>query len=105
MSLVVVAVLTAKPGEAQGILDALGDIIPRVHAEDAGCELYAAHLDSADHIVMVERWSSPETLDAHAKGANLADLNERIDRFMAKPMEVYVTEAKPFGDPVKGALR
>ena len=44
MSVVVVAVLTPKPGRSQEVLDAFSVVGPKVHAE-AGCELYAAHTD------------------------------------------------------------
>jgi quinol monooxygenase YgiN len=61
----VVAVLTAKPGSADIVRDALVALVPPTRAEE-GClsyELYAS--DQPDTFVTVERWRAAEDLGAH----------------------------------------
>lgn len=84
----VVAVLTAKPGHRQTILDAFAKNLPAVLAED-GCVTYVPAIDAKgstalygpDTIVVVEEWESAAHLEAHrvaphmqAFGAQIGDL-------------------------------
>lgn len=102
--LVVVAVLDGKPGHGRHILDAFRHVSPLVHQEK-GCELYAAHLEQdTDTVVMIERWSSREDLEAHAKGEPLALLNRLNDAHLVKPYEVRFLDAVALGDPAKGVI-
>ncbi len=104
MSLVVVAVLTAKPGYGSAVIDAFREVSPLVHAEP-GCELYAAHLEQdGDTVVMVERWTTRSELDAHAAGAPLVRLNELIADLLVRPYDVWFLDAVPLGDAVKGSI-
>ena len=72
----VLAVITAKPGQRDRILEAFRDNVPAVRAE-AGCLAYEAVVDVADPspgfarfgddaFVVVERWASLAALQAHA---------------------------------------
>ena len=103
MSVVVVAVLTPKPGRSQEILDAFAVVSPTVHAE-TGCELYAAHTDG-DLVVMVERWASVADLAVHATGAGITELGALTDDALAAPTDVKVLQNVPFGDPAKGTIQ
>jgi quinol monooxygenase YgiN len=103
MSVVVVATLTPAPGRTQDVLDAFAAVSPLVHVE-AGCELYAAHTDGS-LVVMVERWSSPEDLSAHAAGEALAELNRLTEGALAGEPIVRVLNNVPLGDPVKGTIQ
>ncbi|TFC95842.1 MULTISPECIES: putative quinol monooxygenase [Cryobacterium] len=103
MSVVVVAILTPKPGRSQEILDAFAVVSPLVHAEP-GCELYAAHTDG-DLVVMVERWASPADLAVHAEGAGIAQLGALTDEALAAPTVVKVLQNVPLGDPTKGTIQ
>lgn len=104
MSLVVVAVLQAKPGLGGQLIENFREISPLVH-EEGGCELYAAHLEQGgDTVVMVERWSSRAQLDAHASGAPLARLNQLNDEVLQKPYDVWCLDSVPLGDLVKGSI-
>lgn len=104
MSVTVVAVLQAKPGLGPQIIESFREVSPLVHAE-RGCELYAAHLEQGgDTVVMVERWTTLEDLDAHAAGAPLVRLNELNADLLAKPYDVWILDAVPLGDPVKGEI-
>ena len=72
MSLIVVTVLTAKPGRGLAVIESFREISPLVHAE-LGCELYAAHLQQdGDTVVVIERRSTRAHLDVHAAEVPLA---------------------------------
>ncbi len=104
MSLVVVAVLTAKPGLGQAVIESFREVSPLVHQEE-GCELYAAHLEQGgDTVVMVERWTTRADLDAHAAGAPLARLNELNADLLVKPYDVWFLDAVPLGHPIRGVI-
>jgi quinol monooxygenase YgiN len=102
MPVTVVALIRPQQGRAQHVLDAFAEVTPLVH-EEPGCELYAAHTDG-DVVVMVERWTTQDDLDAHAKGAALQRLGGLLDGVLVSAPEVWGLEAVPFGDPVKGAI-
>jgi quinol monooxygenase YgiN len=103
MSVVVVAVLTPRPGRIREVLDAFAVVSPKVH-EEPGCELYALHHDD-EKVFMVERWSSREELDAHSAGRPLAELNTLLGDTLAAPPDVSVLENVPLGNPVKGTIQ
>ncbi len=83
MSMVhVVAIITAKPGLRDEILEAFRANVPRVHAED-GCIEYGATIDAEgagslqtpfgdDTFVVVEKWESLAALKAHAAAPHMA---------------------------------
>jgi quinol monooxygenase YgiN len=100
---VVVATLTPLPGMLQRILDAFALIAPKVH-DESGCELYAAH-HSATHVVIIERWSAPADLAAHAAGTPVGQLHALLHGLLAQPTDVTVLENVPFGDPLKGTIQ
>jgi quinol monooxygenase YgiN len=78
----VVAVITAKPGMRENILQAFGANVPAVHAEQ-GCIEYGPAVDAdgiggfqtkfgPDTFVVIEKWESPEALKAHAAAPHMA---------------------------------
>ena len=78
----VVAIITAKPGMRDGILEAFRANVPAVHAE-AGCIEYGAAIDTEgvgalqtrfgeDSFVVVEKWQSLAALEAHAAAPHMA---------------------------------
>lgn len=102
--LVVVAVLQGEPGMGRQIIENFREVSPLVH-EERGCELYAAHLEQGgDTVVMVERWSSREDLDAHASGAPLARLTELNEGVLVKPYDVWLLDNVPLGLGGKGTI-
>jgi quinol monooxygenase YgiN len=102
VSVVVVATITPLPGQADEVIAAFAEAIPQVHAED-GCELYALH-QSADKLIMVEKWASREALAAHSKGAALAAVGPKLAGKVAGAFDVVVLDAVLAGDPAKGQL-
>jgi quinol monooxygenase YgiN len=72
----VLAIITAKPGQRDAVLEAFRANVPAVHAEK-GCIEYGAAVDAdgfgslqtkfgPDTFVVVEKWESPDALKAHA---------------------------------------
>jgi quinol monooxygenase YgiN len=103
VSVVVVAILTPKPGRLADVIAAFEAVTPKVHEEN-GCELYAVHSDG-ETCVMVEQWSSPETLNAHASGAVMEELKLLWSDSLAKPFEAWVVENIPMGEATLGTIR
>ncbi|KFF58814.1 hypothetical protein JF66_15800 [Cryobacterium sp. MLB-32] len=103
MSVVVIATLVPKPGRVQDALDAFAVASPLVQQEQ-GCELYALHTDQAK-IIMVERWSTPDDLTAHAGGEAMAELNRLMGDALVEAPDVTIAANVPFGDPLKGTIQ
>lgn len=103
MSVVVVAILTPKPGRLADLIAAFDVVTSKVHDEN-GCELYAVHSDGTT-CVMVEQWSSPEALDAHASGEVMKELEQLWGDSLAKPFEAWVVENIPMGIAALGTIR
>lgn len=99
----VTAIFRPLPGEREQVLANLRVAIPLVHEEE-GCELYAITDAPDGTIVMIEKWTSAELLDAHGAGQPVADLNIANEGLLASPVEVTRLVPIPVGDAVKGAL-
>jgi quinol monooxygenase YgiN len=78
----VVAIITAKPGNRDAILEAFRANMPAVHAE-AGCIEYGPAIDAEgvggfqtkfgpDTFLVIEKWESQEHLKAHAGSPHMA---------------------------------
>jgi quinol monooxygenase YgiN len=78
----VVAIITAKAGQRDAILEAFRANVPAVHAE-AGCIEYGPAIDAEgigsfqtkfgpDTFLVIEKWESPEHLKAHAGAPHMA---------------------------------
>ncbi len=78
----VLAIITAKTGMRDKILEAFRANVPAVHAEK-GCMEYGATIDAAgvgslqtkfgeDTFVVVEKWESLDALKAHAAAPHMA---------------------------------
>ena len=78
----VVAVITAKPGQRETILEAFRANVPAVHAEQ-GCIEYGPVIDAPgmgaiqtkigeDTFMVIEKWETAEALAAHAKAPHMA---------------------------------
>jgi quinol monooxygenase YgiN len=78
----VIAVITAKPGMRDSILEAFRANMPAVHAEQ-GCIEYAPAIDAEgmgriqtpfgpDTFVAIEKWESVEALKAHGAAPHMA---------------------------------
>ena len=78
----VIAVITARPGQRDAVLQAFRANVPAVRAEK-GCIEYGAAVDApgdlkiqtkigADTFVVVEKWESIDALKAHAVAPHMA---------------------------------
>ena len=88
----VVAVITAKPGQRDRILDAFRANTPAVRAEQ-GCIEYTATVDAAgmpasrgtfgpDTFVVIEKWATLTALQAHATAPHMAAYGAKIKEWV-----------------------
>jgi quinol monooxygenase YgiN len=89
----VIAIITAKPGQRQQILEAARANIPAVRAED-GCMEYNIALDAEgigsfqtkfgpETFVFVEKWRDPAALKAHAAAPHMAAYSAKVKELIA----------------------
>lgn len=105
MSVVVVATAVAAPGQVEPLLEVFREIVPLVHRE-SGCEMYAAHREpGGDVVVVVESWSTPAHLEAHATGEVTARLMASLEGLIAGPPQVLTLEPVPLGEAGRGTVR
>ncbi|WP_423183384.1 putative quinol monooxygenase [Arthrobacter sp. NyZ413] len=103
MTVVVTAVFHPAQGKKELLTQALQSSIPAVHEEE-GCLLYAIH-DAADGtITMIEKWTTPDLLDAHAKGPAVAALDAAVGPLIEIPTTVTTMTPIDAGTPAQGLL-
>jgi quinol monooxygenase YgiN len=86
----VLAIITAHPGKRAELLDLFHAIVPVVRAEE-GCIEYGPVVDvegaqpafGPDTFVVVEKWTSRETLKAHSVAPHMADYGARSKHLIA----------------------
>jgi quinol monooxygenase YgiN len=89
----VIAVITAKPGMRDAILQAFRANVPAVKAE-AGCIEYGAAVDledgpgfqkkyGADTFLAIEKWESLDALKAHAAAPHMAAYGAKTKEMIA----------------------
>jgi quinol monooxygenase YgiN len=101
----VIAVITAKPGMRQAILDVLHSIIPTIHSE-AGCIEYTVTIDAPvvgamhtqslfgpDTFATIEKWESLDHLEAHSVLPFVAEYFAKVGSFMASRTVHFLTPA------------
>ncbi|NIO40732.1 MAG: antibiotic biosynthesis monooxygenase [Burkholderiales bacterium] len=94
----VVAVITAKPGQREKILEAARDNLAAVRAEK-GCIEYGPVVDAdfggfqsplgSDTFLVIEKWEDADALRAHAAAPHMAAYAKRVKDLIAK-REVHV---------------
>jgi quinol monooxygenase YgiN len=102
---VVVATLVAKEGRRDDVVAAMTPAAEATHAEE-GCLSYALHrdTDAPDAVVVVERWTSPETLAAHRAAPHMVALRTALGDLLASAPSVRVLDGIAIGDPARGTL-
>jgi len=89
----VVAIITAKPGQRESVLQTARANIPAVRAED-GCIEYSLATDAEgmgsfqtkfgpDTFVFVEKWRDPQALKAHAAAPHMAAYSAKVKDMIA----------------------
>jgi quinol monooxygenase YgiN len=97
----VIAVLTAKPGKRDAVLQAFRANVPNVLAE-AGCIEYGAAVDvetglswqakhGPDAFVVVEKWADLAALQAHAVAPHMKAFTGQIAELLAE-RAIYVLD-------------
>jgi quinol monooxygenase YgiN len=76
-----------KPGTSEPFEAGFRKAAAAVKAQDEGCEMYDLFrsVDSPTHYVLVERWTTPELLAAHAKSPTMAGMAALAPHFAAAP--------------------
>jgi quinol monooxygenase YgiN len=85
------------------VIAAFEKAIQRIHAEDAGCLLYALH-EAPDRLVMIEKWADQAALEAHSRGAGPAQLTADLDGKLTAALEVVLLTPHPAGTAQQGTL-
>ena len=99
----VIAVITARPGMREKILEAFRANVPAVKAE-AGCIEYGAAVDLADGpgfqakygddtFVAIEKWESLAALKAHAAAPHMAAYGAKTKEMIATRLVHILTPA------------
>jgi quinol monooxygenase YgiN len=89
----VIAIITAKPGQRDKVLEAFRANVPAVHAEQ-GCIEYGATVDAEGAgsiqtkvgpgtFVVVEKWESIAALKAHAAAPHMAAYGAKVRDMIA----------------------
>lgn len=97
----VIAVITAKPGKRDEVLQHFRKNVPAVRAED-GCIAYGASVDFSpqakfqapfgpDTFVVIEQWASMDALKAHAVAPHMAAYGAATKEMIAE-RRIHVLE-------------
>ncbi len=89
----VLAIITAKPGQREAMLEAVRANIPAVRAED-GCIEYGPAVDAEglgsfqtkfgpDTFLVIEKWRDAEALKAHAAAPHMAAYAAKVKDLIA----------------------
>ena len=84
----VIATIKTKPGKREEVLAAFAEIIPSV-LEEEGCIEYGPAIDAINAppiqtplglntFVVIEKWSSNATLEAHSKSSHMIAYGEKV---------------------------
>ena len=103
MSVVVIATIHPAPEHRDEVVALFEETIATVHANDAGCELYALHED-ADTLVMVEKWASAEDLESHRVSETMKSLDPQLAGKLAGKTVVKIYQPHPAGTPEQGTI-
>jgi len=89
----VIAIIKTKPGKREEVLSAFNDIVPTV-LQEQGCIEYGPTIDAdnapqiqtpigSDTFVVIEKWTSNETLSAHGKSSHMIAYGERVKHLIS----------------------
>lgn len=97
----VLAIIKTKPGKRAEVLSAFAEIVPLV-LEERGCIEYDATTDAtnapniqtpfgSDTFVVIEKWSSTETLADHGQSSHMVAYGESV-KHLIDQRTIYVLE-------------
>jgi len=98
----VVAIITTKPGKREEVLTAFNAIVATVLAED-GCIEYGPTIDAddapsmqtkfgANTFVVIEKWTSTETLNAHSNAPHMIAYGKKV-KHLIDDRVIHITVA------------
>lgn len=96
----VLAIITTKPDKREEVLSAFNAIVPTVLTEE-GCIEYGPTIDATDApsmqaelgpdtFVVIEKWTSSITLDAHSTAAHMVTYGEKVKHLVLDRV-IYIT--------------
>ena len=98
----IVAIITAKPGMREAILNEFHANMPAVHAEqgcieyvgtvDAETDIASQHRIGPDKVTIVEKWASVDALRAHDTSAHMLAYRARIKEYL-RGREIWIMKA------------
>jgi len=102
---VAIATLHAREGKEEDARAALHEAQRSTHQE-AGCGLYALHVDESDPrtLVMIEIWDADASLESHIASPHVQALIAKSETLFDGPPEIQKLTPLPFGDSGKGEL-
>jgi quinol monooxygenase YgiN len=100
---VIVATARPKPEYRAEVIAVFEQVIPQVHAEDTGCELYALH-EADDRLVMIEKWADDDAVAGHVRSAGLAKLQAGLAGKLDGELDVQLLRPHPAGTAGQGTL-
>jgi quinol monooxygenase YgiN len=100
----VVAIVTAKPGKREAVLEAIRANLPAVRAEK-GCIEYGPAVDAEaigpfqtkagpDTVFIIEKWADADALRAHAAAPHMAAYAARVKDLVASRAIHVLTPAE-----------
>ena len=103
---VMIAKLYALEGQEQAGHALLKEAQTSTH-DEAGCRLYALHVDDADprSFVMIEIWDDDAALESHIASPHIQTLISRSEGVFTGPPEIQMLNPLPGGHPVKGTVK
>jgi quinol monooxygenase YgiN len=96
MPVVVTAVFHPVDGSKTDLVEAFEQTIPAIHLEP-GCLVYAIHDAEDGTITMIEKWASPELLEAHSQGDAVLGMRKAIAPFLTSRPIVTTMTPIPIG--------
>jgi quinol monooxygenase YgiN len=91
MTIHIVAILKAKPGQESELRQALLTLIPPV-LQEPGCIQYTLHesLDHPGHFVFYEAWADQAAIDRHGQTTHFQAFVSKCDTLLAEPLQKTV---------------
>jgi quinol monooxygenase YgiN len=96
------AIITAKPESADEVEAALVELAAATHAEE-GCIMYSLNrgLQEPNVFVTVEKWESPQALQAHLSSPHITAALTRTGELLIEAPRIIATEPMAVGDAAK----
>ncbi|MEO8889391.1 MAG: putative quinol monooxygenase [Jatrophihabitantaceae bacterium] len=100
-----IAIITAKPGSADAVEQALRTLAEATHGEQ-GCIRYTLNrgLQDPNVFVTIEKWRSQEDLDGHMASPHVAATFAAAGEHLAAAPVIVPAEALSVGDAAKSAF-